>query len=226
MKNPKSINICLALLLAASFTLTITLAYAAVKDEVAFKYGVIGKKAEGEPYVFAVKDSVIMYSSELIKINFSLTKGKYLYLIWQSPQEKHTLLNLRMIQPEIFEEADSFHATNWFVLDERTGTELLYIVAANKKLKSIEKLFQELSNAAAASMDDINEKIAEELAELQDSDRMSLRKGLLPKRAVKPVESGAVFRGVKVDEDALFDEVSGSGVVLKIIRVIHKSKNE
>ncbi|NQS97693.1 MAG: hypothetical protein HQ591_04500 [candidate division Zixibacteria bacterium] len=225
MKNPKSINICLALLLAVSFTLTITLADATAKDNVVFKYGVIGKKAEEESNVFAVKDSVIMYSSELIKINFSLNKGKSLYLIWQSPQGNHTLLNLPTIQPTT-KEPDNFHATNWFVLDERTGTELLYIVAANKKLKSIEKLFQELSNAAAASMDNINEKIAEELAELQDSDRFSSRKGLLPKRAVKPVESGAVFRGGKVEEDALLEEVSGSGVALKIIRIVHKARNE
>ena len=204
-------------LLTVTGLLSLVLLRSAPAVEVGFKYGIIGKKSMSDRNLFIVEDGGVMHASEMIRINYSLEKPGYFYLIWRSPNGDFTLLT-------VYEKSDELpgdiQKTDWYELDRECGKEVLYLIGSPERLLKLESLFNDLMTSDGMSQSDIYRKIALELTVYQNSS--GDKDSRLATRKEKPLDGGIVFRSAGINENSLQNELTGSGVQVKIIKIDHQ----
>lgn len=187
--------------------------------DVGFKYGIIGKKSMQDRKLFLVEDGGEMHASEMIRINYSLVKPGYFYLIWGASGGDFALLTV--FEKTAGEETPGdIQKTDWYELDSECGTETLYLIASPERLLNLEKLFNDLTTNDKKSQSEINRKIALELEYYQkDSGDAGSR---LATRKERPIDGGIVFRSAGINENTIQHELTGTGVQVKAIKIDHR----
>ena len=142
---------------------------------------------------------------------------------WRSPGGEFVYLNPHLKGVDMEGRVKSGNiTTGWLKLDQETGTETIYLLASKERLHELEKLLDEFYTCDEEGKNSATRKISAELARLQTETTADATARALPKRAEKPVESGAVFRGEDIENKTLDYEVFGEGVAFKVVRIIHR----
>lgn len=197
------------------------------KENVAFRWGfgaLIGKEKR---FVSITRDTSLATGDE-IKMVVELKKECYVYLIHDSPNGEVSLLfpeDIRQFAGD-YKVGKNYYipkGRGWFVLDNNTGRETFYLLAANERLLELEALMSEYAAAPKDARPDAAKKI---LAEIRDVKRKFRTFTTLAER---PVTIGGNIRGVDEAEPAkrpdvasIATEISANNFYSKTYTIEHK----
>jgi hypothetical protein len=183
---------------------------------------------------FIVQDGATLYSGDQFRIVFSPNADAYAYVVSIDPQQQVSVLfphaaigmDNHVRAGESYEVPDGL---NWFTLDERTGTEILYVVASYDPIHDLEALFRPRSDASPAVPG-----AAQVVARLGSLDGLRAGDRPIPTERGRVIVRGVEIRpdrriagatltdGKQVTRDMQF-EVGGSRVVKRIL-VHHEAR--
>jgi hypothetical protein len=129
-------------------------------------------KADTGPQLSVITRDTTLKSGDKIKFFVKLEPSVYLYLIYRSSQGE-----IRVLFPYRFNQLDDNHTLSgkhyipqdrqWFELDDHTGEEKFYLLAAASRLFGLEDLINQYENADKAKKSALTEKITAEIRNLR-----------------------------------------------------------
>ncbi len=222
-----SVSIGITIVIGIAFILVLfpaTSAEQSASVESGFKYGIIWKSASASEEFFKLDESAEIGSGCYVKVNYQLIKGKHIYLIWLTPGGEYVFLNPHLEGLDIEGKCaeGKIVTTGWLKLDKETGIETVYMLASTTELSELKAVLDEYYSDETVDRKMVSQKITAELAKLQAGFTSHREGATLPKRADKPTESGAVFRGDDTANKILDFEVSGDDVAFASVKINHR----
>lgn len=197
------------------------------KENVAFRWGFGALVGKEKKFVPITRDTTLATGDE-IKMVVELRKECFIYLIHHSPNGELSLLfpeDIRQFAGD-YKVGKNYYipkGRGWFELDNNTGRETFYLLAANERLLELEALIGEYITASKDTKADAAKKI---LAEIRDVKRKFRTFTTLAER---PVTIGGNVRGVDEAEPAkrpdvasIATEISASNFYSKTYTLEHK----
>ena len=228
----KSSRLCIHLLalvfVSISFLCTNAIAEDQAGDNIAFRwaFGAMVGPEQGRKFVPITGDKALR-SGDQLKFMLELHKTCFVYLIYQSSQGDMSLLfpyqlnrfgSACELQTMYYIPRDD----SWFELDDKSGTETIYLIASISRLIELEELFQKVDPGAGGNRGQ---------AELIRSRIMALKKQhrTLTASAERPVPIGGNVRGISKDVQektpdmgAVAIEVSAKDFYCRTFTIEHK----
>ncbi len=191
--------------------------------EVSFRYGFIGKQGTGAETLVVIEAGATLHSGDPLKLNFGHSKGTWFYICYRSTLDEYALLysakGRKSQQSEV-----AFGTLGWLALDQNVGEENFILIAAEKRLKKLEKFLASYKKAKGKSRKRYFKRIHALIEDLQGV--QSAGKGaVLAQRLEKPVIGGVAFRGRQNDEvlaNSLTHEVIDDEVALTMFVIQHR----
>ena len=191
--------------------------------EVSFRYGFIGKQGTGDETLAVIEAGATLHSGDPLKLNFEHSKGTWFYICYRSTLDEYALLysakGRKSQQSEV-----AFGTLGWLALDQNVGEENFILIAAEKRLKKLEKFLASYKKAKGKSRKRYFKRIHALIEDLQGV--QSAGKGaVLAQRLEKPVIGGVAFRGRQNDEvlaNSLTHEVIDDEVALTMFVIQHR----
>ena len=191
--------------------------------EVSFHYGFIGKQGTGDETLVVIEAGATLHSGDPLKLNFEHSKGTWFYICYRSTLDEYALLysakGRKSQQSEV-----AFGTLGWLALDQNVGEENFILIAAEKRLKKLEKFLASYKKAKGKSRKRYFKRIHALIEDLQGV--QSAGKGaVLAQRLEKPVIGGVAFRGRQNDEvlaNSLTHEVIDDEVALTMFVIQHR----
>ena len=170
-------------------------------NSIIFKYGILLKSEMTDSRLYALKDGDIVHTDEVIRINYSLIKGNYFYIVWKFPDSTYTLAASYEKNQQNISNSNTIHYTDWLMLDEQTGLETIFLICAHKKLENLEKYLPDQIQKETEQNMKVNEEISRLLGEMESQYSSHSKKGLLTKTASKSDPGGVSFRSEEDPEE-------------------------
>jgi hypothetical protein len=198
-------------LVAASFLCSGIKAEEPAGDNIAFRwaFGAMVGPEQGRKFVPIIADTALQTGDKL-KFMLELHKTCFVYLIYQSSQGDMSLLfPYQLSQSGSDNELQKMYYIprddSWFELDDRSGTETLYLIASVSRLNDLEELFQKAATGAAVNRSQ---------AELIRARIIALKKQhrTLTASAERPVPIGGNVRGISKDAQTKAPDM-GAGAI-------------
>ena len=210
----KSSRLCIHLLalvfVSISFLCTNAIAEDQAGDNIAFRwaFGAMVGPEQGRKFVPITGDKALR-SGDQLKFMLELHKTCFVYLIYKSSQGDMSLLFPyqlnRFDSDELLKMYYMPRDDSWFELDDRSGTETLYLIASVSRLNDLEELFQKAATGAAVNRSQ---------AELIRARIIALKKQhrTLTASAERPVPIGGNVRGISKDAQTKAPDM-GAGAI-------------
>ena len=191
--------------------------------EVSFRYGFIGKQGTGAETLVVIEAGATLHSGDPLKLNFEHSKGTWFYICYRSTLDEYALLYSAKGRKSQRSEV-AFGTLGWLALDQNVGEENFILIAAEKRLKKLEKFLASYKKAKGKSRKRYFKRIHALIEDLQGV--QSAGKGaVLAQRLEKPVIGGVAFRGRQNDEvlaNSLTHEVIDDEVALTMFVIQHR----
>lgn len=191
-------------------------------EEVRFQYGVVGKHAAKHDSLFEVTDGATLQSGDSFKINFILEQYRSFYVILESSSGEFYLYHSKSRQASQSGFGTASTVLDWLELDSQTGSETIYLIAAEERFTNLENLFIQNENANGKRKKQLNRKIRNELRMITLTDTTSGT--VLQTRLDLPNQIGATFREGSdgTTPNSVFNRCEGKGKAFTTIRIEHK----
>ena len=176
------------------------------KDDISFRYGVLGRLQAQNKQVIELQDSSKIQTNDEIRINVGYEKDTYLYVIYQASQGGEYIL----FYPEesnavakMVDLPDTLYKTvlHWTPFSDPTGFETFYFINSSFALEDLSNLFRRYNKVNEKGKKKLAKKIKNELDNLDPESKQELAS--IGGRLDKPVVGGVAFRGD--DGDGLKD---------------------
>ena len=201
-------------------SLVVGLAAPASAQQLTFHYGFIGQHDDQQLYV--IEDRADLASGSKLKLNFEYPTGSWFYVCYLSSTDEHALLYASNTGLDANEQA-IFDTVGWLALDENIGTETFTLIASERRLDTLETLFNNYSKASDKSRKRFAKRIARTLDDLQKqlkkSDSLQLTQ-----RLDTPIMGGVTFRGVtgeEISQHSLSHKTNGDQIAKAIFVIQH-----
>lgn len=221
-------RIPLLFLLSFSFVVSASAALQAGNDEnINYQWSFVAKVGSGaERKAVMVTRDTMLRSGDEFKMMVNLQKKAFVYVIHKSPSNE-----LSLLYPTTFEAVAELEKNyylpkgrSWFKLDEKTGTETFYVLAATERLGELE---QQMNAYLAASNDQKGNLANTVVATIKDIKKKFRTYATLGER---PISIAGNVRGTKKDETnidkldvaTLATEISANNFYSKTFTIEHK----
>ena len=201
-------------------SLVVGLAAPASAQQLTFHYGFIGQHDDQQLYI--IEDRADLASGSKLKLNFEYPTGSWFYVCYLSSTDEHALLYASNTGLDANEQA-IFDTVGWLALDENIGTETFTLIASERRLETLETLFNNYSKASDKSRKRFAKRIARTLDDLQKqlkkSDSLQLTQ-----RLDTPIMGGVTFRGVtgeEISQHSLSHKTNGDQIAKAIFVIQH-----
>jgi hypothetical protein len=201
-------------------SLVVGLAAPASAQQLTFHYGFIGQHDDQQLYI--IEDRADLASGSKLKLNFEYPTGSWFYVCYLSSTDEHALLYASNTGLDANEQA-IFDTVGWLALDENIGTETFTLIASERRLDTLETLFNNYSKASDKSRKRFAKRIARTLDDLQKqlkkSDSLQLTQ-----RLDTPIMGGVTFRGVtgeEISQHSLSHKTNGDQIAKAIFVIQH-----
>jgi len=186
-------------------------------DGISFKYGIIGKDKGKPDSLFEVTDNSVLNSGDFIRIDFEMESKAFFYVILKSSNGDYSLFHSSSnLKGKSTTEAIST-SLKWLEMDNKVGTETIYLISSKEPLSNLEDLFEEYQEVKKKLKIKFANKISAELLSLaQEKNEEPLQT-----RLERSGNIGGTFRAKEIDF-YLFNQCSGDSIALEIVRIIHK----
>ncbi len=216
MSISKPIPIVLAILMIAPIFLLQTSGTSATEAaaEVRFRwaFGVI-PRGEAERRLAPVTGDTVLRSGDRFKFFIQPESDCYIYLFYRSAQGEMALLFPYAL--DRYEGNDRIgrawyvpRGEDWFSLDETTGLERFYLMAATERLTGLEDLYRAYASAPATEKPGLAAAMVGKIREIRRSRRS------LSASAERPVSIGGNLRGSVVIEGEGYPDVAAIAEVI------------
>ena len=170
-----------------------------------------------------IEAGATLHSGDPLKLNFEHSKGTWFYICYRSTLDEYALLYSAKGRKSQRSEV-AFGTLGWLALDQNVGEENFILIAAEKRLKKLEKFLASYKKAKGKSRKRFFKRIHALIEDLQGV--QSAGKGaVLAQRLEKPVIGGVAFRGTQNDEvlaNSLTHEVIDDEVALTMFVIQHR----
>ena len=201
-------------------SLVVGLAAPASAQQLTFHYGFIGQHDDQQLYI--IEDRADLASGSKLKLNFEYPTGSWFYVCYLSSTDEHALLYASNTGLDANEQA-IFDTVGWLALDENIGTETFTLIASERRLDTLETLFNNYSKASDKSRKRFAKRIARTLDDLQKqlkkSDSLQLTQ-----RLDTPIMGGVTIRGVtgeEISQHSLSHKTNGDQIAKAIFVIQH-----
>jgi hypothetical protein len=201
-------------------SLVVGLAAPASAQQLTFHYGFIGQHDDQQLYV--IEDRADLASGSKLKLNFEYATGSWFYVCYLSSTDEHALLYASNTGLDANEQA-IFDTVGWLALDENIGTETFTLIASERRLDTLETLFNNYSKASDKSRKRFAKRIARTLDDLQKQLKKS-DSPQLTQRLDTPIMGGVTFRGVtgeEISQHSLSHKTNGDQIAKAIFVIQH-----
>ena len=201
-------------------SLVVGLAAPATAQQLTFHYGFIGQHDDQQLYV--IEDRADLASGSKLKLNFEYPTGSWFYVCYLSSTDEHALLYASNTAPDANEQA-IFDTVGWLEFDENIGTETFTLIASERRLDTLETLFNNYSKASDKSRKRFAKRIARTLDDLQKQLKKS-DSPQLTQRLDTPIMGGVTFRGVtgeEISQHSLSHKTNGDQIAKAIFVIQH-----
>lgn len=185
-----------------------------------FDWAFVKRGADGSPVPIDFKERVNIARGDLFKIHVQPIQDAFVYLFLHDAQG-----DLRLLFPETFGvfESTTYLKTryfipdgdNWFTLDNASGTERFYLIAASKRLLPLESLVLSYDKAQANAKGAARQAVLEEIA------RVRMQHSQLTIAAEKPVTIAGGIRGINAAIQKIATRIEATGFYYKLFRLEH-----
>jgi hypothetical protein len=129
------------------------------------------KKANGSKFEAVSKDTDLK-TGDQIKFFLKVNKNCFVYLVYRSSQGELSVLfpyRFKLLSTEYTVSGEHYipKGDEWFELDEHTGEERFYLLAAVERLLELETLINDYESGDAAKKPPLAEKILSEIRKLR-----------------------------------------------------------
>ncbi|MCH1522119.1 MAG: hypothetical protein L7T80_04760 [Arenicellales bacterium] len=201
-------------------SLVVGLAAPASAQQLTFHYGFIGQHDDQQLYI--IEDRADLASGSKLKLNFEYPTGSWFYVCYLSSTDEHALLYASNTGLDANEQA-IFDTVGWLALDENIGTETFTLIASERRLDTLETLFNNYSKASDKSRKRFAKRIARTLDDLQKQLKKS-DSPQLTQRLDTPIMGGVTFRGVtgeEISQHSLSHKTNGDQIAKAIFVIQH-----
>jgi hypothetical protein len=151
--------------------------------------------AENQGKLVAITSDSVLYSGDKFKLMFEVQETLFVYIIFAGSDGEIVLLHPTKIESGIRPAAVNKavfipNEKDWFTLDQKRGTETLYLVVSSSHLADLELL---LKRYEAASLDD-RDKIAQAIVGLMKEKNRASQP--LTAAVEKPIQIGGTIRSI------------------------------
>ncbi len=211
MKHYPSIRLLLAVLVFTSF-LVLNSPHISAQENKApgirfdWAFGVI-PSGETERRLVPVTEDTILHSGDRFRFFVKPETSCYIYLFYRSSRD-----DIALLFPYTFEQFSDDYAAgkgyyipagnNWFSLDDQTGLERFYLLAADRRLTELESLYHAYTSAPADGKPALAEQIVRQIRQLRRKRRQ------LSAAAERPASIGGNLRGSVLIEGEEYPDVA------------------
>jgi uncharacterized protein DUF4384 len=170
----------------------------------------------------AIDQDTKLESGDKLKMLVSLEKKCFVYVVYQDAKDEIFLLFPYRF--EQFEKDYDLHKTyyipqgdGWFELDQNTGTESFYLIAAHQRLSSLENLLNAYDSATSKAKPSHADQIIREIRKIRK------RHKTFVSTAERPVEIGGTVRGFHENAFAsIATEISAEQYYTRTFTIDHR----
>lgn len=187
-----------AVLLCAlsSFSVSILMASSSSDKNTSFMWAFAAiTGTQDQRKLVAMKSESVLFSGDKFKLMFKPSKQCYVYIIFNGSGGEILLLHPEGLGSDHLPSEGNRAVfipskRDWFTLDQKTGTETLYLLASLTPLADLETLLKQYGSASPKSRDDIAQSIVSLLGEKETSNQP------LTAAAEKPILIGGTIRSI------------------------------
>jgi hypothetical protein len=170
----------------------------------------------------------VLKTGDQLKMMVDLESECFVYVIHHSSQDTIKLMfpyTLKQISDDYQQRKKYFipEGDRWFQLDQQVGSETFYLLASDRRLETLERLFQQYESAEPSRRAQINGQVLDEISTLKKQHRE------LVAAAERPETIGGTVRGFEKaqgmnppDISVIAREISGPGFVVRTFTIDHQ----
>jgi Domain of unknown function (DUF4384) len=170
----------------------------------------------------AIDQDTRLKSGDKLKMLVSLEKKCFVYVVYQDANDKIFLLfpyRFEQYQKD-YEVRKTYYipqGDNWFELDQNTGFESFYLIAAHQRLSSLENLLNAYDSATSKAKPSHADQIIREIRKIRK------RHKTFVSTAERPVEIGGTVRGFHENDFAsIATEISAEQYYTRTFTIDHR----
>ena len=135
-------------------------------SRILWAFGAI-RASSNPPKVEPVGTQMVLSSGDKLKMMIQIRKKCFIYVIHKDTQGNLTLLfpySIKQFDTD-YQTARKYYAPKdgWFQLDNRTGSETLYLIGSDQRLLDIEYTYQQYASSVSSNKQDLAAKMISEL---------------------------------------------------------------
>lgn len=190
------------------------------QDQVQLKWALVRLTATGDEEVLPFHREIPLLSGQSIKLYFNSQVEQYLYVFLVDSSEMLTVVYPPIADVGKKTEKRKFYVpsgNNWFVLDDNTGLETLYVLASGGPLKKLDELIITHEGKTGRKAVKLRKKLLSMISSLKK------KNSRFAAAAEKPIAIAGTVRGTgKSDVDEKAKPVSSPTFYSKTIRIDHR----
>jgi len=199
------------------------------QQPIKFRWAFAALKQDGsDSKLEAIGANTTLKTGDQLKMMVERQSDCFVYVIHHSSQGTIRLLfpyHLKQLADDYQQQKKYYipHSERWFELDQQSGQETFYLLAAAKRLETLEKLLDQYDRAEPSKKADLTKQILDEIRSLKKQHRE------LAAAAERPETIGGAVRGFEKaqgmnppDVSVIAREISARGFVSRTFTVDHQ----
>lgn len=188
----------------------------AEETDIFFRYGLVAVEAANEDSVYIIEESTKLNEGDKIRLNLEYQKGKYLYVLYHSPEKEFQML-FASTSYNIKTKSDSiFTALPWMEIERPKAEERFYMISSEEPLENLENNYKNYAKSTGKNKKKFYKQLENDIANLHIG-KLSHQSSEMVTRLEKPIIGGVTFRGNTtfiLTEQSLTHQCKGRSVAI------------